>query len=240
MSNQVNITEEKTNINKTFDGPIDLLLSLIEKRKLQINTLSLSKITNDYLEKLKKQAVFPSQEVACFVHTASILLFIKSRSLLPILSYLDEEETDAEVLEKRLILYKMLKNASAGVEDNFKKQNYFCPNPIKKQKTISFNPDKKMDLKMISTIAENLIFILPKKKDLKEKVVDIVVTLDEMMDNLVKKIHNLKITGFFGQIADRRTKKTFAVSFLALLELVKQNKISVSQTKLCGEIKIKK
>ena len=176
MSNQVNITEEKTNINKTFDGPIDLLLSLIEKRKLQINTLSLSKITNDYLEKLKKQAVFPSQEVACFVHTASILLFIKSRSLLPILSYLDEEETDAEVLEKRLILYKMLKNASAGVEDNFKKQNYFCPNPIKKQKTISFNPDKKMDLKMISTIAENLIFILPKKKDLKEKVVDIVLT----------------------------------------------------------------
>ena len=71
-----------------------------EKRKLQINTLSLSKITNDYLEKIKKQAVFPSQEVACFVHTASILLFIKSRSLLPILSYLDEEETDAEFWKK--------------------------------------------------------------------------------------------------------------------------------------------
>ena len=64
MSNQINTIEAKTNINRTFDGPIELLLSLIEKRKLQINTLSLSKITNDYLEKIKKQAVFPSQEVA--------------------------------------------------------------------------------------------------------------------------------------------------------------------------------
>ena len=212
MSNQINTIEAKTNINRTFDGPIELLLSLIEKRKLQINTLSLSKITNDYLEKIKKQAVFPSQEVACFVHTASILLFIKSRSLLPILSYLDEEETDAEILEKRLLLYKILKNSSVVVEENFKKQSYSCPNPIKKQKIISFNPDKKMDLEMISAIAENLIFILPRKEDLKEKVVDIVVSLDEMMDNLVKKIHNLKINGFFGQIADKRTKKTFATS----------------------------
>ena len=91
--------------DRNFDGPIDLLLSLIEKKKMQINTLSLAKITNDYLEELKKQAIFPSLQVACFVHTASILLFIKSKSLLPILSYLEEEQVDADILEKRLILY---------------------------------------------------------------------------------------------------------------------------------------
>ena len=195
-----------------------MLLSLIEKRKLQINTLSLSKITNDYLEKIKEQKPnFSLHKKSRVLYTQHLYCYLKNQGhLLPnILSYLDEEETDADpILEKRLLLYKILKNSSVVVEENFQKTKVILAQTQldKKQKIISFNPDKKMDLEMISAIAENLIFILPRKEDLKEKVVDIVVSLDEMMDNLVKKIHNLKINGFFGQIADKRTKKTFAIS----------------------------
>ena len=96
-----------------------------------------------------------------------------------------------------------------------------------------------MNLKMISMIAEDIVFLLPKKEELKEKVIDIVVTLDEMMNTLDKKIQNLKTNGFFNQLADNRTKKTYAISFLALLELMKQDKINVSQNKTYGDIEIK-
>ena len=72
--------------DRNFDGPIDLLLSLIEKKKMQINTLSLAKITNDYLEELKKQAIFPSLQVACFVHIESIFFLKYPHQLVPLLN----------------------------------------------------------------------------------------------------------------------------------------------------------
>ena len=238
MSDSINQKIMQTK-DRNFDGPIDLLLSLIEKKRMQINTLSLAKITNDYLEELKKQAVFPSLQVACFVHTASILLFIKSKSLLPMLSYLEEEQVDANILEKRLFLYELLKNASMFLAENCSKKTYCCPSPIKQKIHVMFRPDRKMNLDMISLIAEDIVFLLPKKEELKEKVIDIVITLDEMMNTLDKKIQNLKTNSFFNQLADNRTKKTYAISFLALLELMKQDKINVSQNKIYGDIEIK-
>ena len=74
-----------------FEGPLDLLLTLVEKRKLFINDISLSQVADDYVLHIKQYSEFPVGEVANFVLVASVLVLIKSKSLLPKLDLTQEE-----------------------------------------------------------------------------------------------------------------------------------------------------
>ena len=67
-----------------FEGPLDLLLSLIEKRKLFINDIALAKVTDDFISHIQSLNQFPMADSANFILIASTLLLIKSKSLLPI------------------------------------------------------------------------------------------------------------------------------------------------------------
>src|ERR1035437_6794426 len=89
-----------------FEGPLDLLLSLIEKRKLLINDIALSKVADDYIMYLQNQENFPMKDTADFLVIASTLLLIKSRSLLPGMEISEEEQYDINELEARLKIYK--------------------------------------------------------------------------------------------------------------------------------------
>ena len=79
---------------KDFEGPLDLLLDLIEKRKFFINDLSLAKVTDDFIAHIQQFENLPMGESAHFILVASTLLLIKSRSLLPQLNLTEEEQTD--------------------------------------------------------------------------------------------------------------------------------------------------
>src|SRR3989344_4410007 len=89
-----------------FEGPLELLLSLIEKRKLPINDVSLASVTDEYILHIQQQKEFPLSETSHFILIASTLLLIKSKSLLPTLELTEEEAGDIENLERRLKLYK--------------------------------------------------------------------------------------------------------------------------------------
>ena len=88
-----------------FEGPLDTLLSLIEKRKLFINDISLSKVADDYIAYIKSLENFPIADSAHFILIASTLVLIKSKSLLPNLTLSEEEEHSIEDLEARLREY---------------------------------------------------------------------------------------------------------------------------------------
>ena len=105
-----------------FEGPLDLLLDLIEQRKLLINDVSLAKVTDDYLAHIKEEGGFSLPGAAQFILVASTLLLIKSRSLLPSLALTEEEEGSIEDLERRLMLYKKMKDLRAGVQTLFGKE----------------------------------------------------------------------------------------------------------------------
>ncbi len=100
---------------ENFEGPLDLLLNLIETKKLQINTFSLSSITDNYLEKIKNLKDFPMEEVTKFIYVASLLILIKSKSLLPLLEYTQVEEGDIKSLESRIKLYKYVRNQAESI-----------------------------------------------------------------------------------------------------------------------------
>jgi len=96
-----------------FEGPLDLLLKLIEEERLSINEISLSQVANKYLEFVNSTQNISLDELADFLTVSAKLILIKSRTLLPSLNF--EEEGDS--LEKQLRIYKEYYEASKKIEE---------------------------------------------------------------------------------------------------------------------------
>lgn len=220
-----------------FEGPLDLLLTLIEKRKLFINDISLAKVTDDYIHFVEKIENVPVGESAQFILIASTLLLIKSKSLLPTLSLSEEEEEEMKDLETRLKIYKRIREAGENVKRIFGKEVIWSQSQAKKIEPI-FTPHESMNLLNLANTIKEIIRSLPKKEIIPKAVVKKVVSLEEMIDNLTKRIsRGLRMK--FGEFAGhKREKVDVIVSFLAMLELVKRGIIHVSQEKDFGEIEM--
>src|SRR3989338_7737604 len=95
-----------------FEGPLDLLLNLIEKRKLFIGDFALSKVADDYIAHIRSFEAYPMNDVANFLLVASTLVLIKSKSILPDLTLTNEEESDIDDLKRRLAMYELFRNLS--------------------------------------------------------------------------------------------------------------------------------
>ena len=111
----MNPTLSRTNFHvktEAYEGPLELVLDLIEARKLLVNDLALSSITEDFIAHVRAQAEFPVEETATFVQIAATLLLVKSKSLIPDLALTDEEQEDVEDFKKRLAAYEKVREAS--------------------------------------------------------------------------------------------------------------------------------
>jgi segregation and condensation protein A len=102
-----------------YEGPLEVLLVLIEQRKLLINDISLTQVADDFLEYLQAKEDFPVEETASFVLIASTLLLLKSKSLLPSLELSEEEVESVDELEKRLKLYKQFRDLGNVIQMQF-------------------------------------------------------------------------------------------------------------------------
>jgi segregation and condensation protein A len=224
-----------------FEGPLDLLLNLIEKRKLFINEISLARIADDYIAYIKELGHFPIAESAQFILIASTLLLIKSKSLLPTLDLTDEEQASVEDLEHRLKLYKQIRDLSVHVKERFGKEIIFEKNariiePV-------FSPDASMTVPNLMAAIKNVLQNLPKPEHLPKAVIRKVISLEEMITSLTDRIQkNLRMS--FKEFSKshggegKEQKIHVIVSFLAMLELVKQGIVDVSQEKDFEDIHI--
>lgn len=211
-----------------YEGPLDVLLTLIEKRKLFINDIALAKVADDYLAYIKTLEKFPIADSANFVLIASTLVLIKSKSLLPNLELTSEEQGDIADLERRLKIYQKIKDLSVEIRARFGKQISFSPEPRKVEPI--FSPDKSMTISAIALAVKDVLKNLPKKEFLPKVVVEKVMSLEDMITHLTKRVtDSLKMSfkEFSGK--DKANKVHVIVSFLAMLELVKQGIISVTQ-----------
>jgi len=227
----------KTNI---FEGPLDLLLQLIEKRKLHINDVSLAQITNDYLTHLEGLRMFPMREAAHFILIASTLVLIKSRSLLPTLELTKEEEGDIRDLERRLKEYKRIKDLSEYVQARFNKNVIFTPSHVSRIMPV-FSPTKKITAKTLHDCIKRILNSLPQKDIISQVILAKVVSLEETMAALtdrIKKDLNLRFKDFAN--AEKKDRINIVMSFLAVLELVRRGIVSVKQDEHFEDIFIKK
>ncbi len=221
-----------------FEGPLDTLLSLIEKRKLFINDISLAQVADDYIAYVRSLEDFPISESAHFVLIASTLVLIKSKSLLPTLTLTEEEQSSIEDLEKRLAEYQKYKNLSQHLKARFGINAQYLRLPSK-EKIIVFTPDKDTTVSRLSDTIRSVIFAIPKKEFVPKAIVQKVISLEEMMESLADRIQlsmRMSFRDFSGM--GKVEKVNVIVSFLAMLELVKQGIIQVRQDKDFHDIEI--
>ena len=229
---------------EAFEGPLGLLLSLVEKRKLFISDVSLATVTEDYLSYLNKLGGLPPSEIASFVLVASTLLLIKSKSLLPNLNLTNEEEGDIHDLEERLRLYELFTKLGGNIKNNFGQKIIFAPLP-RKNENIVFLPDDQITTESMMTFARNVLGSMPKKVFLPKVEVRKVISLEEMIDKLTKRIQdslkmNFKDFSGNGKQVTREEKIEVIVSFLAMLELVRNGILDAIQEIDGGDIIMEK
>lgn len=220
-----------------FEGPLELLLNLIEKRKLFVSDIALSQVADDFISYVKTHPEMPVDESSQFVLVASTLVLIKSKSLLPNMKLTSEEEQSIDDLEKRLKEYERFRELSLFIKSIFGVTPLFAP-----QKEVSkisvFAPSRDMTLENLGDAMNSVLHNLPKTETNPEVKVRKVISLEEVMNNLAKRIEqalSLSFKEFTGDTADR---VDVIVSFLALLELVKQGNIDAEQKETFSDIQI--
>lgn len=226
----------KTNV---FEGPLELLLDLVEKRKLLINDISLAEVTDEYMKKVSVMQELSLPNTAQFVALAATLLLIKSKSLLPVLELTEEEESTIEDLEQRLKLYQIYRDAAKDLGEGFGQHMIHARRFVQKTKIV-FTPDQYCKSSEIEEAISRVLIALP-KKEVKPKVqVKKVISLEEMIDRLHKRIENELKLKFSDLIGDSREKVNTIVGFLAVLESVKQGSVMVVQTTRFEDIEIER
>lgn len=229
-----NTYEVRTSV---FNGPLDLLLSLIEERKLLINDISLAVVTDDYISHIQKLGQFPIGDSANFILVASILLLIKSKSLLPALELSEEETGNIAELEMRLKIYKRIKELGHSVISHFGNHQIFPRSYI--EPTPVFSPGPTPSRQSLLAGIWSTLIALPKKDSLPRAIVKQVMSLEEMIEKLTTRITSsikLSFREFVG--GGRAEKMHVIVGFLAMLELVKQGIVNAIQSAEHGDIEI--
>lgn len=220
------------------EGPLELILDLIEKRKMHISDVSLSQVADEFIEYIKSFEKFPISDSADFILVASTLLLIKSKSLLPNLALTEEEQGSIEDLENRLASYKKYKELAGEIGKMFGNFLYFAEE--KKRASVGFFPTSDISLLSLKNALSEVLQNMPAKiEELPKVMVQKIISLEEMINNLSERIKTSLRTSFkdFAGVG-KAEKINVIVSFLAMLELVKQGMVRVSQDKHFEDIEI--
>lgn len=230
---------------ENFQGPLDLLLSLIEKNKMDIYDIKLDEITDQYLEYINKAQELNLDLASEFLSLASTLLYIKSRKLLPGKNE-EEEEISEEELIRRIIEYKKYKDITIKLRENFEKNSKRF---YKVQETITL-PKQKLEEKY----EENIIPDLYEKLWLKNKekvnenaknIEKIAITETVTVLSKVKQMYRELIKNkqfVFNKLFSIKkvSNQEVVTAFSGLLELSRREKVQTEQDRLFGDINVKR
>ena len=226
-----------------YEGPLDLLLELIEKRKLLINDISLSTVTDEYIAQVNSMTELPVGETAEFIALAATLLLIKSRSLLPTLQLSTEESRDIKELEYRLALYQLVKEAGRALGAATKRPYAYDASAPEWEPLYIYDASITPD--SLRMAGQSLIDGFPTTLTLPKVAVKKIISLEEMIEQLAARVSGAFELSFrefsgLGKTANapdlHEYKHTVIVSFLALLELVKQGILQAQQHEHFGDI----
>jgi segregation and condensation protein A len=222
-----------------FEGPMELLLELIEKEELKISELSLSHVADQYLEYIKNNEIIHLDNLADFLSVASRLILIKSRTLLPSLNLTEEEEGEIKDLTKQLEEYKKFKEASLKVGKMSERRRIGYSKEGFQGITSIFYPPENFNIFDFKKYFLSVLSEIPIIEKLKEEFVGEVITLEQKINDLQNTLRKRIETSFSELTAGAVNKIDVIVSFLAMLEMVKQRIISVEQEDLFKEINLK-
>jgi segregation and condensation protein A len=223
-----------------FEGPLDLLLNLIEEQKLDVTRVSLAKVADQYLKYMEKQENVSLGNLADFLSVASKLLLIKSKALLPILELSEEEEKEIKDLEWQLAEFKKFKEISKSLGQmyhserlSYAREGYYGIGSF-------FYPPPNFSIFDLEKNFKRILEEIPIIEELEQEVVKEVMTLEEKVRHVQEMLKEKMEMAFSELTSEAKDKIEVIISFLALLELVKQRIVHVEQDKLFEDIRLKK
>ncbi|MBX4187155.1 MAG: segregation/condensation protein A [Candidatus Doudnabacteria bacterium] len=223
-----------------FEGPLDLLLQLIEDQRLDVSTLALAKVTEQFLSYVKNLQQKDPTNLADFLVIAAKLLVIKSKSLLPNLELGEEEEEAAFDLTTQLLQYKKYKEAAKFLRKLDLMRHQSWTRDVDFYDRITFLPDPEINAGVLADSLRNLASELKEIMRLPQQVMKEVVSISEKIVHIQNLIASKLETSLSTLLKEAKTKTEVIVTFLALLELTKQRILTLEQDQHFGDIMIKK
>ena len=211
-----------------FEGPLDLLLELIAQRNIEIKDVKLAEITDQFVHYVENMEELDMEEATAFLDMASRLLLIKSKSLIPVEQEIEEdEEIDDETrLKIQLQEYQLFKEAGGTLQQQENVDRFY------KQ------PDN------LEKLLDDFAFILMRTKD-KENPQEKKInrdrwTVQDKMQFLSNILKDTEEINFFSLFDETYSKMEIITVFMAILEMLKFQKIEVVQAERYADIKIKR
>lgn len=225
---------------KNFEGPLDLLLSLIEERRLDITQIALAEVTEQFLQYIKELEKIDPTILADYLSIAAKLLVIKSKAILPTLDLEPEEEDAGTDLEAKLLLYKQFKEVAKYLKrlDNRRKQSFV--RSLTFQEKINFYPDPTVNIDRIYSSILNVLEGLKELDNLPKAKVKEAISIQEKIDHLQEHLGKQVETKLSELLKTAKNKSEIIVTFLALLELIKQKIFVAQQEALFADVNITK
>ena len=226
-------------ITPVYEGPLDLLLQLIEQAELDITKLALAQVTDQYLAHMRSITTQQPEEVSAFLVIAAKLLQVKSEALLPRPPVREEGEEDpGEALARQLLAYKRYKEIANTLEHREKSglKTYLrlAPPPKVKEKA-DFGEFTLADL---YNLAKEAFSTIDERPQLGTVVSAPRVTIREKIGHIVAQLREKSATTFGQILGNNRSRLDVVVTFLAMLELVKRHFVSAKQETLFSEINL--
>ncbi len=228
------------NQEKIFEGPLDLLLDLIERQKLNITEVSLAQVADQFLEYLQEAENIELAQLADFLSVASKLILIKSKALLPMLELSHEEEEDIEELKRRLEEYRKFKKVVKKIALLDKNKKMFYSRQSYSGMGITFLPPKNIRADDLKTAFQNILKEIPKVDELTRETIEEVISLKDRIKFLQQSLTERAELSFSSMISKSGSRVEVVVTFLAMLEMIKQRIIIVDQVGMFEEIKLKR
>ncbi len=222
-----------------FEGPLDLLLHLIEERELDITKVSLAMVTDQYLNHISRLKKLEVERLADFLAIAAKLLLIKSRMLLsqPAAQEEEEEEDAGDELVRQLIEYRRFKAAAeelrAREEGGLRAYARLFPVPELER---SFHLEDVTLNDLLDTVRRAML--AQSTSSANEVVTPLDISLPEKIAQLQRLAFEHGRFSFNRLLAKAASRIEIIVTFLALLQLIKRRRVTVEQDELFGEIVI--
>ena len=226
---------------EVFEGPLDLLLYLIKKDEVDVYDVSIERITQQYLEFMEAFKVLDLEVAGEFVVMAANLIYIKSRSLLPVAVQPPDEEAEEEdprwELVRQLVEYKKFKDAAAQLSQRELEQSKM----FTRLPEVEPAPERPLgDVSVFDLINafNGILKRINHREDLRE-IFEENYTVSDKIDLIIKMMAAgvpLKFTELFASVASRAE---IVVTFLALLELIRLKQIKAAQEDAFGEITLR-
>lgn len=220
-----------------FEGPLDLLLQLIEQEKMAITEVSLSQVTEQFLNYLDKFGNDRSENLADFLVIATRLVYLKSKQLLP---YLQPEEEEGPSLADQLKLYRQYLEASKKIYLLWTAERIAYGRVESPVKPIGFVLPLNAQTVDLHLAFLQLIKRLEPISPLPEVKMDRTISIRQKIDSIRKILQQFKQLSFTKLLENASSRTDVIVSFLALLELVKDQSVQIKQTGAFNELLIKK